>query len=189
MVKWLFSCWSQAHYIWHFSTGLLLLLIPLMAILHLVPKRSFPKCQSVQIISFLKIFQWLPTAFGSQSKLTMACKALRSWAQPASDCFIKHLYAPPAMCAFLLLQHAKLMPPNHNLCTGFPLPGAFFSQIFSPLRSQLTCNFFDQKHPTTNTICRCLNQFSFLYSSQQYLKSSLLFNFLFAFPPQLSRKL
>ena len=62
-------------------TGLLLPLLPLMTILYIVLKRSFSKCQSVQSISFLKIFQWLPTAFGSQSKFTMACKALHSWAQ------------------------------------------------------------------------------------------------------------
>lgn len=106
--------------------------------------------------------------------------------RPTSDCFI---HMPPAMCAFLLLQHAKLKPPNHSLCTGFPLPGAFFPQIFSPLRCQLTCHLFDQKHPMTSTILHCLNQFSFFNSSQQYLKSSLLFNFLFAFPPQLPCKL
>ena len=165
-------------------TGLLLPLLPLMTILYIVLKRSFSKCQSVQSISFLKIFQWLPTAFGSQSKFTMACKPVEH--RPTSDCFITHASSHGA---FLLLQHAKLMTPNHSLCTGFPLPGAFFSQIFSPLRCQLTCHLFDQKHPMTSTILHCLNQFSFFYSSQQYLKSSLSFNFLFAFCPQLPRKL
>lgn len=168
-------------------TGLLSLLIPLMIILHLVPKRSFSKCQSVQIISFLKTFQWLPTAFGSN----------QNWPWPVRPYTVEHSPSLTALSdTFMLLQ--PCVPSCYsNMQSSCPQTTAsaqdsLYLEHSSP-RSfhhwvSAYMQFFRSKNPMTNTIHHCLNQFSFPYS-KQYLKSSLLFNFLFAFPPQLSRKL